>query len=122
MDNELRNIVNQTAAQKNLKVTPATLEHLENYDDKWRSRGGNKWNTPLIQAVLADSAIRFAEQEGRDVIEERDARRAILEWHGEGDPTECLAAGLNIIDESRKSDFADRLDPDIAAYVKKINS
>ena len=122
MDNELRNIIRQTAAQKNLTVTDSVLEHLDEYDDKWRSKVEGEWNTPLIQAVLADSAIKFAENRGSKEIIKGDAKDAILAWHPPGEPTECLGAGIKIMDESRKSDFADSLHPKIAAYVKDIGS
>ena len=124
MDNELRKIVNQTATQKKLRVTPSVLQHLEDYDGKWKSRGGANWNTLLIQAVLADSAIKNAEEKGSGDIDEHDAKHAITTWHGEGEPTECLEAGLNIMRQSREPNFAAKykLHPEIEAYVKKITS
>jgi hypothetical protein len=122
MHNELRDIINQAAAQNNLTVTNAALEHLEKYDDMWRSRGGGQWNTVMIQAVLADSAIKKAEKNKRKEIIKEDVEGAILSWKKETDPPECLTTGLNIMDEFQKSNLADRLHPKIAAYVKDIGS
>jgi len=118
MDPQLIKVVQQVAASKGLEIDPSAFEHINQYDEKFKEKEEG-WNSPVIQAVLADSAIKIALIEGHSEVKDRDAQSAVWGWKPEGDLTMCRKAGKRIIRGLREEKLVESLNPEIATYVLK---
>jgi hypothetical protein len=119
MDPALVQIVHIAAKSENLKVDPSAFKHIENYDAKFKDDSGDDWDSPVIQAVLADSAIKIAKVEGHTTVTVSDAQSAVWGWKPEGDlTTKCRKAGKRIIRGVREENLMETLNPAIATYVQ----
>lgn len=116
---ELVQIVTDVAASEGLEFDPSAFDHIKQYDEKFRYESEDDWNSPVIQAVLADSAIKIAKIEGHSEVRDRDAQSAVWGWKPEGDLTKCRKAGKRIIRGLREERLMESLNPAIAAYVQK---
>ena len=119
MKPELSKIFTKAVALRKIKVDVDAFKHLKEYDLKWQPRFKKKWNTPLIQTILLDTAIKVALRKRRRVVNAADAQDAILSWHEGGQIDECYHTGLNIIKQSQKKPIKFALGASMQEFVEK---
>ena len=102
MNLELEKVVQAIEVAHNIKIDHTALSQLAEYSNtalkKLPEGMKEKWDTSGIEAVLLESAIRIAQQQGENTISKRHIELAILIWHPTGDPDQCYGAGLRIIE------------------------